>query len=107
MTKKYPESWCRVIAAALIKSYEAGYKDGQDPASEEPWLMSTTTILDSLEEAGMLKDIPEPLEIEYCTVHGARRNSIWKEKCNVSQVLHGSQSSPEGCTFIKMREVEK
>lgn len=75
MTKKYPESWCRVIAAALIKSYEAGYKDGQDPASEEPWLMSTTTILDSLEEVGALKDIPEPLEIEFCVSHNAGKHS--------------------------------
>jgi len=60
-------------------------------------------FLSELDAAGMLKDIPEPLEIEYCVAHGY----VGKRRDGNCVDMELYPFSENRCNFKKMREVEE
>ena len=99
MKKKYPKTWIMTVSEFLyqVKSeIEKGHLiDIQK---------TTDALLSSAQSAGMLKDAPEPLEIEWCVEHESARDG--NEACQVRNFGALIKKYPT-CRFIKMREVEE
>ncbi len=102
MKNKYPKYWIETVGKCLRRSFELGRADNviRTHTESDP-LMNVAYTMAEMEAVGMLREVPEPLEIEYCTSHqGAGRTPINCPQQVFS--LHGSK-----CTFVKMREVEE
>lgn len=95
MKKKYPKDWTNVVFKYMEswKTYTVNRGRFLTFAESE-----AIAFLDYMDAAGMLKDIPEPLEIEYCKEHSQRISKCYEVK---------SRAPQDECTIVKMREVEE
>ncbi len=102
MKKEYPKKWCDIVSAsfkALVTYFENG---GRSKICCETEVLA---LLQKMDAAGMLKDIPEPLEINFCNYHGGSKNR--EGVCEVLDVYlsKGDTSYETICKFTKMKEV--
>lgn len=107
MKKKYPKEWFETTKDALQQSFDLG------KASNGGFILITKeeiaeSMFDLMDAAGMLREPPEPLEIEYCTVHGSQRAIVMGSefsKCEIG--VRYLAPTHNLCEFKKMREVEE
>lgn len=86
--KKYSKEWIEYVRKNLNGSS-----------------LNPETVLHEMEQLGMLRNIPEPLEVEYCRYHGAAKHSN-DHRCYISINYYDiNKVQIEDCKFIKLREV--
>lgn len=100
MKKKYPKDWTNVVFKYMEswKTYTVNRGRFLTFAESE-----AIAFLDYMDAAGMLAPIPEPLEIEYCVVHGY----VGKRHDGNCVDMKLYPFSENRCNFKKMREVEE
>lgn len=109
MKKKFPKPWVQAILEMCVDNYNMGKKGESFPkigfAEGE---LYGNHLLSSLDTAGMLREVPALLEVEYCTKHGARaQTQKYVVGHNVCLVLAESAIYPGCCTFVKLRQVDE
>jgi len=107
--KKWPSEWVALISKHLNGAVEYGRAEASKLArAQSAANFNWAPILEEMDAAGMLKDIPEPLEIDYCTVHGSQRAIVMGSEFSRCEIaVRYLASTHNVCEYKKMREVEE
>ena len=103
--KKYPKAWLDVAKSLkaldfieLMGAYNVRYT-----------YLNPEDVLARLDAAGMLKDVPEPVEFEWCSVHNCftKYNESDCDYIGHQIVCGRSLNKEEKCEFVKLRGVDE
>lgn len=75
MKKKYPKAWVQLIQKHLQGAVEYGIARGNGDIYSQLPLFNWEPVLEEMDAAGMLREVPAPLEIEFCVSHNAGKHS--------------------------------
>lgn len=108
MKKKFPKEWEVVVSDFLQEAFNFGVqrRAGSSLKHREEIIDRMFATMDA---AGMLKDVPELLEFNWCKEHNCKQHDESIARCDLTYkyLFGGGAGELKLCSFVKLREVEE